>query len=206
MAFHDVRLPDNVEQGALGGPRFKTDILELSSGFEQRNIRFSQARSMWDIGFGVETKADFNIIIEFFWTRQGAANSFRFKDWSDFVIGVDATDTDQSIGTGDGATTTFQATRLYASGNQTFNREITKLVSGTVRVFLDSVEQFSGFTIGLLTGIITFSVAPAGSVDVGLISEFDVPARFAQDELDINMRTFDAGSVPNIPVWEVRGE
>ncbi len=206
MAFQDVRLSEDVERGSQGGPRFKTSILILSSGFEKRNIDFAQARGSWDIGYGVGDKEQFNEIIEFFYARQGRASSFRFKDWSDFEIGDDATDTPQTIATGDTSTTAFQIVRTYTSGPTTFDRVVTKIVaSPTPRVFLDGVEQFADFTIDLLTGILTFTSAPA-AVAIGVICEFDVAVRFDTDALDVNMLFFNAGSIPAIPVIEVRGE
>lgn len=207
MAFHDVRLLEDIERGAQGGPRFKTGILILSSGFEQRNIEFEETRGFWDIGYGIQTKADFTGVIDFFYTRQGRANSFRFKDFSDFEIGNNATDTPQTIGIGDTANKIFQISRLYSSGGFDFNRIVNKIVATpTPRVFLDAAEQGSGFTIDLLTGIVTFSVAPSAGVLVRIICEFDVAVRFDTDALNINLLHFDAGSIPKIPVIEVRGE
>jgi len=207
MAFHDVRLLEDIERGAQGGPRFKTGIIILSSGFEKRNIEFEETRGFWDVGYGIQTKTDFTGVMEFFYARQGRANSFRFKDFSDFEIGNDSTDTPQTIGIGDTSTTDFQISRLYSSGGFDFNRTVTKIVATpTPRVFLDAAEQGAGFTINLLTGIVTFSVAPGAGVLVRIICEFDVPVRFDTDALDINLLHFDAGSIPKIPVIEVRGE
>lgn len=207
MAFHDVRLLEDIERGAEGGPRFKTNILILSSGFEQRNIEFEETRGFWDVGYGIQTKVDFTGVMEFFYARQGRANSFRFKDFSDFEIGDDSTNTPQTIGTGTGSLTTFQISRLYSSGGFDFNRTVTKIVATpTPRIFLDAVEQGSGFTINLLTGIVTFSVAPGAGVLVRIICEFDVAVRFDTDALDLNLLHFDAGSIPRVPVIEVRGE
>ena len=210
MAFHDVRLPEDIEQGATGGPRFKTNILILSSGFEQRNIEFEETRGFWNIGYGIQTKVDFNTVLEFFFARQGRANSFRFKDFSDFEIGIDpedSSDDPQTIGTGDIVETNFQISRLYDDGSFTFNRTITKIVASPVpRVFLDAAEQFSGFTVNLLTGIVNFSVAPGAGVLVRIICEFDVAVRFDTDALDLNLTHFNAGTIPRVPVIEVRGE
>jgi len=207
MAFHDVRLLEDIERGAQGGPRFKTGILILSSGFEKRNIEFEETRGFWDVGYGIQTKTDFTGVIEFFYARQGRANSFRFKDFSDFEIGNNTTSTPQTIGIGNASATTFQISRLYSSGGFDFNRTINKIVATpTPRIFLDAVEQGSGFTINLLTGIVTFSVAPGAGVLVRIICEFDTAVRFDTDALDINLLHFDAGSIPKIPVIEVRGE
>lgn len=205
MTFHDVKLDEDVERGAQGGPGFKTTITTLSSGFEQRNIDWEKARGRWDISYGLDDKTNLETTLAFFYARFARAHTFRFKDWTDFEIGVDATDTEQTIGTGTGSQTQFQASRLYTSGAFNYVRDITKLVSGTVRVFLDGVEQFADFTIDLITGVITFTAgAPAGGVVVGLISEFDVHVRFDIDQLDL--RAFFDGnySMPEIPLIEVR--
>ena len=38
MTFHNIRLPTEIEIGARGGLGFLTQINELNSGAEQRNI------------------------------------------------------------------------------------------------------------------------------------------------------------------------
>ena len=39
MSFDEVRLPTNVEKGAVGGPMFNTTVLELTSGPSNRYYR-----------------------------------------------------------------------------------------------------------------------------------------------------------------------
>lgn len=202
MAFHDVRLPEDIERGAQGGPRFKTTIMALSSGEEKRNIEWSKARGAWQIGYGIDTKEEFTRVIEFFYARQGRAHSFRFKDWSDFEIGE--TGTPQQIGSGTGALLVFQIEKRYSSGGYTFHRPITKPVNGTLRVFLNSVEQLTGWSANYSTGVITFTTAPSTGVAVQVICEFDLPVRFDTDALDVNMILFDVGSVPGIDIVEVK--
>ncbi len=211
MAFHNTRLSDEVERGAQGGPGFKTTVLQLSSGFEQRNIDWTRARGEWDISYGLDTKAQIEAVLAFFYARQGRAHGFRFKDWSDFEIGTDATDTLQQMGVADGTLKNFQFLRRYSSGGTDFDREITRLVaSPTPRVFKDAAEQGSGFTVDNDTGVITFTVAPANGVVIGGIAEFDIPVRFDQDQLDLQAMFVDqAGgqdviSAPSIVIKELR--
>lgn len=207
MAFHDERLPEEVEKGASGGPNFNTTILQLSGGAEKRNINFSRPRGSWDIGYGIQTKENFQTVLAFFYTKFGKAHSFRFKDWSDFEIGKDATDTPQTIGTGDANTTVFPIVRRYATAGFTFDRVLEKInVTPSPRAFLDGVEQFSGFTFQTGDATITWSVAPGAGVLVGVICEFDVIVRFDTDHFPITLETFDAGTIPNIPITEVRDE
>ena len=205
MAFHDARLPEDVERGAQGGPRFKTTILVLGGGLEKRNIDWQTTRGEWDIGYGIESKQDFSDVIDFFYARQGRAHSFRFKDWTDFEVG--STSNPVTFATGDTTTTVFQAQKRYSSGSIDFDRDLTKIVSGTVEVYVNAVLQAdpADYSIDLLTGLITFVSAPA-AVPIGLVCEFDVPVRFDTDALDVTAQLCDVGSIPQINILEVKGE
>ena len=84
MSFHHERISVDVEQGAVGGPRFRTDILELRSGLEQRNALWSQERGEWDISYGMMNKDGYMDVANFFRARRGRGFGFRFRDWTDF--------------------------------------------------------------------------------------------------------------------------
>jgi len=208
MAFLDQRLPEEVEKGASGGPSFSTTIATLASGFEKRNINWSATRQQYDVGYGIQNKDDFSEVLAFFYVCNGRAHSFRFKDWGDYQIGDDEEDDPQEIGTGDAAETAFQVVKRYTVGATTHEREITKLVASTVRVFVNFVEQTLtvDYTVNALTGVITFVVPPPMGESVGVICEFDVAVRFDVDQCNVTLETFQAGAVPNLPVVEVRGE
>lgn len=197
MSFDEVQLPEEVEKGASGGPQFKTTVITQSNGFEKRNVDWALARGEWDIGYGIQSLEDLYDVINFFYARQGRARGFRFKDWSDYQ-GVE-----ENLGVGDGVQVAFQLRRQYVSGVVTYNRPITKPVAGTTRVFLNGIETFA-FTVSTLTGIVTLG-APAGAgVVVTSTFDFDVPVRFDTDKLNINLEIFNAGSIPSIPVVELR--
>lgn len=201
-SFHNVRLPVDVEQGAQGGPGFKTTILMLSSGFEQRNIEWARQRGDWDVSYGVRTKEDLDEVVAFFHVRRGRAYGFRFKDWSDFEI------TAQAIGTGDGVNAAFQVLKRYTSGSDTFDRKITRLVMGTLSVFVNGVlkTETTHYTVDLETGIITFTGGniPAAAAVVSVTCEFDIPVRFDIDKLNVKMYWEEAMEVPSIPILELR--
>lgn len=209
MAWHNYRLPEEVERGAQGGPGFSTSVIALSSGYEQRNMNWTFARCKYDIGYGIQTKEDFSIVLAFFYAARGRAHSWRFKDWSDFEISPSY----QSIGTGTGALTTFQIFKHYTDlGSNTYDRDITKPITGTLYVKVDGVLKTEGggadYTVDYTTGIITFnggSIPAAGKV-VSVICEFDVPVRFDSDEIVVTLETFEAGAIPSINIVEVRGE
>ena len=211
MTFHDVRLPDDVERGAQGGPQFRTTVTTLVSGFEKRNIDWSQTRGSWDVGYGIQTKVDFTAVIDFFHARLGQAHSFRFKDWADFEM------VRQSIGATDGSTAIYSIFKRYTSGGIDFDKTLTKIVTATVSAWINNISQTVVYdtapaaeeiSIALLTGIITLGAthtATSGQ-DIEILCEFDMPVRFGTDSLNVNLSTFDAGAVPSLPVVEVRGE
>lgn len=223
-----VRLPEEVERGALGGPRFNTSILTLDSGFEKRNKNWIDTRGEWDLGYGLLKKfntdpADVDIdldqIINLFYIANGMADSFRFKDFSDFEIGmengVDLTDP-QLIGLGDDTTTVFTVFKRYSfpGATTTHDRFLTKLVGSTVRIYLEGVLQTltTHYTVDEDRATITMVTPPAstggsgagGEEVLAIRCEFDSHVRFNTDGLDINMELFNAGSWPSFPIIELR--
>lgn len=208
MAFIETpRFPVDISFGSSGGPIFDTSVIILSSGFEQRNANWSEPLRRWDVSYGIKTEALMNTLLLFFNAMAGRTHGFRFKDFTDFKsVSPEATVgfNDMILGTGDGAKTVYQIIKNYITGSQTQIKSIKKTVTGTVRVALDAVEQFSGFTIDNNLGTITFSVAPAGGVVVGAGYEYDVPVRFDMDNLEISLTAFVARNLPSIPVREIR--
>lgn len=211
MAFHEVRFPVSVALGATGGPERRTEIVTLGSGFEERNTRWAHSRRRFNAGYGIRSLDDIHEVIRFFEGRRGRLHAFRWKDHADFkscAPGGQVAPDDQVIGTGDGATGLFQLVKEYSSALNPYGREIKKPVAGTIRVAVDGVEQSeeTQFIADETSGLVTFQPGhvPAAGVLVTAGFEFDVPARFDTDYLEINLAAFEAGDIPSIPVVEVR--
>lgn len=182
MAFHDVVFPDDIAVGAVGGPGFNTTIVSTSSGIERRNINWEEAKGRWNVSFGVKTNAQMRTLIGFFRARFGNAFAFRFKDYIDFQ---GLSQPLRSLGSNQ-----YQLTKVYGSGPYTYQRDITKPISGTVQVYSDGSPIST--TIDHLTGIVT-------TTDTGTLTadfEFDVPVRFDNDRMNITT------SVVNIHDWD----
>lgn len=208
MAFIDERLPVEVEQGAQGGPGFKTTVTSLSSGFEKRNQVWSNARSKFDVGYGIQNKEAYSEVLAFFYVCKGMAHSFRFKDWADFEVG--STDAHELIGTGTGALATFQIIKTYTVGSSTYVRTITKPIDGTLSVWVADVlkTETTHYNVNYATGVITFTGGnePGNGLQVKVVCEYDIVVRFDTDDMSVTLSTYDAGSIPNVPLVEVRGE
>ena len=211
MAFHDVRVPIAVSKGSAGGPERRTDVVTLASGFEERNSRWADSRRSYNAGYGVRSVDDLYAVIGFFEERRGRLHGFRWKDHADFrscaPSGTPA-QSDQVIGTGDGATTVFQLVKTYGSAFAPYQRAIRKPVLGTLKVAVGGVLQAAGtwYTVDYTQGVIGFLSghvpAPGAAITAGY--EFDVPVRFDTDRIEVNLQSFAAGSIPHIPVIEVR--
>jgi uncharacterized protein (TIGR02217 family) len=196
--FHEVRFPDNIAYGATGGPEFATTVVVTGSGHEQRNANWAEARGRWDVGSGLKNQQQLDELIAFFRARKGRAYGFRFKDWTDSRA------TGQLLGAGDGSNKTFQLVKRYPSGSVIEVRTITKPVAGTVRIHKDGIEQLSGWSVNVTTGLITFTTAPALAVQITADFEFDVPVRFDTDHMAVTIETFRLHRWQQIPIVELR--
>lgn len=209
-SFHEVRFPVGVSFGATGGPERRNEIVALTSGRERRNLRFAQSRRHFDAGTGVRSLEDLYEIVAFFEARRGSYHGFRFRDPFDMKSCPPdniPSATDQIIGTGDGATASFQLVKRYGSGADAYLRRICKPADESVLVSVAGVERNdpADFTVDHGTGIVTFKAGaiPARGQTVRAGYAFDVPARFDTERIAISLSAFRAGQIPSIPIVEI---
>ena len=206
VTFIETQFPPDISYKSKGGSGFSTTIFETTAGFEQRNINWSKSKGKWDISYGIKNLDQMNLVIEMFMAVQGKAIAFRFKDWGDYQIG------NQQIGVGDGTTASFQIVKVYTDANShtSFTRIINKPVNGTLQTLtVAGTPKTEGthFNIDYTTGIVTFTsgnIPTSSQIILITYIEFDVPARFDTDELDISQEFFEVESWDNIPIVEVR--
>lgn len=154
------RFPDGVARGFSGGPGFLTDVVELESGYEQRNQVLAEPLGSWSASMVGMTEAERDAVIAFFRAvAKGRANGFRFKDWNDYTVAAAS----GRLGTGAVGTglPTYQLYKRYASGSSSADRAIEKPVSGQVAVQRNASPVTIGagageISIDTTTGIVTF--------------------------------------------------
>jgi TIGR02217 family protein len=208
--FHEVRLPLRLALGATGGPSRRTDIVALSNGGEARNARFAEARRRYDVGTGLRGVEDLYELVAFFEARQGELYGFRFRDpidHSSAPLGQPVTALDQAIGIGDATRRLFQLVKTYGDAGSATVRRIDKPVEGSVRIAVADEELPSEhFTVDHATGQVTLAAeaTPEAGAAVTAGYEFDVPVRFDTDRIEVNLAAFRAGSVPTVPLKEIR--
>lgn len=201
--FDDVVFPIAIGAEASATPGFSTNVVTSASGHEYRNCNWAQGRLRFDAGPGVRSVAETQELIGFFRARRGPAVGFRFRDPFDHSsngMTGNPEASDQVLGEGDGSRTSFVLVKHYGNGEV---RRITRPVAGSVRVSLDGVEQLGGWTLEPM-GLVRFDQAPASGTVIAAGFLYDVPVRFAEDRLEINRATFQAGEAPSVPLIEVR--
>ncbi|WP_427025904.1 phage distal tail protein, Rcc01695 family [Aureimonas ureilytica] len=204
-SFSEERFPLSVAFGTSGGPERRTDIVRLSTGYENRNQRTRHSWRRYDAGSGVKSLADLIRVLDFFEARRGRLVGFRFRDPFDAASarwGQAATALDQLLGTGDGETRSFQLAKRYGTGEDAYVRPIRKPVAGTVRLAVDGVAAKA--SVEATSGLVTFASPPPPGSRITAGFEFDVPVRFDIDHLALNVAAFEAGDIPTIPLVEIR--
>jgi len=210
-AFHEVLFPLDIALKSAGGPERRTEIVTLGSGREERNARWAHSRRRYDAGYGIKTLESLSAVVAFFEERRGRLHGFRWRDRLDHSSAAPetaVTQTDQVIGTGDGATDAFPLVKSYGGLYAPYARPIAKPVPGSVRVAVagDEATEDAEFTVDTAPGLVTF--LPGHVPDVGEAVTagflFDVPVRFDTDYLEVDLSAFAAGAIPKIPLVEIK--
>jgi len=191
--FDDVRLPEDIERGTMGGPMFKTTVITMASGKEQRNQDWEVVRGTYNVGYGIQKRSDIEAVYAFFHARRGRARGFRFRDWLDYKV------VNGPVGTIAGQPLRRQLVRQYTDGVEPYIRLINKPIADTLKVYVDYVAT-TAFTLGD-DGQLIFPSDPG--VNVMASFEFDLPVRFDVDQLNVQLETLEAGSIPAIQIIEL---
>lgn len=194
IGFHEVSFPPTIARGATGGPEYRTDVVEMRSGFEQRNSIWATARARYNVGTGIRTRAQMEEVVAFFRARKGKAYGFRFRDWGDFEA---VSQPMQATGN----PLIFQLVKSYGDAVNPETRLIKKPVAGTVAVTIAG-SPVTPSAIDATTGLVTFASAPAQTPVASF--QFDTPVRFDTDHLDMRTDAYTIQQAPTIPLIEVR--
>lgn len=192
--FHNVRFPEDISYGSSGGPGFKTSVIELASGHEQRNIEWSSARATYDAAYGIKTREQMEDVLDFFYGRRGKAYGFRFKDWMDYTLAR------QTVAAS--ATASTQVYKRYEPlTSHYYDRPLLKIVPDSVSLWANGVT-INPLLLDVETGIINTNSYQTQLIEVAC--EFDVPVRFDTDEIKIAHDDWETMSWPSIPLVELK--
>jgi uncharacterized protein (TIGR02217 family) len=194
--FKEIQFPSDIAYGATGGPEFFTDVVTSSSGYEQRNLNWMQARCRYNLAPAIKNKKQLDILLAFFRLCHGKAIGFRFKDWADHSFNH------QQIAVSDGKKNEFQLIKKYNYLNQNTIRKITKPVKDSIKIYCD--EKLVYPEINYNTGVFKFIEAPSDGCIIYASGEFDVPVRFDIDRLITSIESYEVYSHHEIPLVELK--
>ena len=209
MAFLAEEFPIEISYGSTGGPGYRTRIIETASGYEFRNQNWSASKHRYNAATGIRNAVDLDSLVAFFHIAAGRANSFRYKDWSDYKTcptNVDVANDDQIlVASATGGETEIQLFKTYTVGSLSVDREIVLPKSGTLLIAKNSValEETTDYTVDYTTGIVTLLVALSSGDELSCGFEFYVLCRFDADDLDISLESYRVESV-TVPIVETR--
>ena len=176
-------------------PEWDTDVQISVGGRRTAFARRAYPRYIWELTYTFLRSDSTNIelqTLQAFYNRvNGRAGLFQYQD------SEDNTATAQSIGTGDGNTTTFQLVRtMTGTGSNTFVEPVFAPV--TSQIFNNAVLQTVGvdYTISTI-GLVTFTVAPVAGNALTWTGTFNWYCRFQDDSAEFE-KMFAT------PIWEIK--
>ncbi len=196
----------------ISSPRWSTQIVKVGSGDEVALQKWSQPLNRYSLPEAVRDHETFEAVRDHWLVMRGPLHTWPFRDPLDFASvplkqpnqtpALSALD--QSLGTGDGATTKFKLHKTYARGSQTFTRRIHLPVASSVLVAVNGVPTVD-FTVDRLLGEINFTTAPLVGRVLTCGYLFDVEVRFEDDDVfEGAVRSYTASGFADLPLIEVR--
>lgn len=188
--FIEERLDLGINYGTTATITTSTAIVETFSGIETRSINWVYPLLKFNIGQKSCLNEQLAYFLAFHAARKGAYEGFRFKDWSDYTFNTVITLN---------ANKQAQLFKQYSVAGSSVKRPLSKIVTGTVLVFVNDVVT-QGWTLNYNTGVITFNAIPTGTIRVS--GEFDVPVRFESDKINLRFKAYEPGTERKLFDWE----
>jgi uncharacterized protein (TIGR02217 family) len=195
--FVEVLFPVDISKGATGGPVYSTSITVSASGKEYRQQMWKMSKRTWDVSHALRNQAMAQQLLSFFHNMAGRAIGFRFRDPLDNYVDPTAPEPLRQIDA-----LNYQLQKRYSFGGLVVPRDITKPVSGTVRLWHDVTPIApASYTLDTTTGLVTFGVDP-GFIPASSFT-FDIPVRFDTDQFSMTYEDLDVMSWERIPIVEI---
>lgn len=203
-------------------PRWSTNIGSVANGGEQRNQNWKNPLHRFTAPGAVDCHSKLMDLHKMWMACRGPLHTYPFRDPFDFAsadtITADRAATltrvDQTIGTGDGMTRSFQLVKRYSFAGEVYARPIHLPVTESVMVGINGIDPedippINGgpnpWSVSRRGGVVTFDRPPPSGSTVTAGFFFDVEVRFESDDaFDLIARAFEATGVSDLVFVEVR--
>lgn len=188
MSYINARLDECVAYGFTGGPDWRTLVVSLANGREQRNGQWLFPKHRYSAEYMNLRPEGRDEILSAFHACRGQLHAFRFKDWNDYQHD-DGNGSPVFVQIGG----VWRMAKQYTFGSETSTRLIQAPVQGTIVLSGGSLANLN-FETGVYNG------NAAGLTWTG---EFDVWVRFASDYNAFTIGNWQAHTA-NVELVEVR--
>ena len=180
MTFRNTRFPTGIRYGATATPHFNTSVVRTLAGKTQRNKNWTYPLRKFNVERALSTDALRDALLDFFYNMNGAADTFRIKDFTDFEVSA-TQGVFTSLGSG-----TYQMWKRYTSGSFTKDIPVLLPVSGTISVNGGSLVENTHYTLDYTTpsGVLNTIGSPPVTPSTWS-GQYDIHARFESDDMPI---------------------
>lgn len=206
MAHHSQRLLACIDQGFgwQGGPGFLTGIVATRGGFESRNRYWAIAKFSYEIGLVARPVSEFAAIKAAFMVCGGRADTFLFRDATDYSATVSngmlrALENEVFLATGIGyGTPVYELAKSYAFASSTYYRPILAPTSNVIvyRGGSPVTEGLSAGQIDLTDGTVTFVADQSRAIVshvAGINHQFTAASAFSPNFVGTTGRVYITG-------------
>jgi uncharacterized protein (TIGR02217 family) len=188
--FHNILFPDFLARVASASINFMTQICEATSGVETRKVEREIPIRKYSIKNILCTREEYQDFISFFQSRRGAGYAFRFKDYFDYKV------KNQEISVKD----KFVPAKYYQDAVFPNIRSNIFVIMETIKI--EHNNKKINFRHEENTGFILDKPFQNDTI-VQISFEFDVIARFNQDEVKYHLDSNGMIIIDNIELVEV---
>jgi uncharacterized protein (TIGR02217 family) len=173
---------------------YVTNVNIAQSGLEYRKALTQNSTTLYKLYTAIKKNEDIKLLEAFFHTVQARHHSFKLYDETDCQI--------EKMPILILTNNTAQIQKITHIENRILQENITKLVSGTVRVYANNQELQSGFQINNETGIVTFSENITNS-NITISAKYFKHVRFNSDHITMKSKGGNSFEVENIAIKTV---
>jgi uncharacterized protein (TIGR02217 family) len=206
VSFKNIRAPTGWKYSAVGGPVWLTDIARLPGGRRQANKRRDNPLRRFRVDRALKTDAFRTEFLNFMYVLEGAANTFRLKDFTDFEVSVDE-GVFRSLNNG-----TFQLVKRYSvrsvsetSPQVLYTKDIDILLPVEDTITITGLTEGTHWRCDYSTpsGIVTSIGSPTPTFSTWS-GQYDVHCSFDTDEIMLIAEDIDLFFANSITITEER--